>query len=93
MKKFVAIALLTMSFGANADTCADNAYKLGEMVRNLQVLGYSRSATMSFLDQHGIRGMDFAVNLVYSRPQGYWAKGEVGNEVRTRVQIALPNCK
>ena len=65
-------------------SCAEKMYDLGEMIRNMHYLGWSRSMAMNELGEAGYQLRDF-IGVVWSQPSGYWAKGEIGNQLRAEA--------
>jgi hypothetical protein len=66
-------------------SCSQKMYDLGETIRSLHYLGYSRSAAMSTLnDMYGpaVNQLGNFTSVVWSMPKGHWAKGEVGGQLR-----------
>lgn len=66
-------------------SCSEKMYNLGELIRSLHSLGYSRSAAMDHLvnnygpSMYQLRDM---TSVVWSMPKGHWARGEIGNQMR-----------
>lgn len=89
-----AVAMLTACGGDNTPkevkpvsdnrSCSERMYDLGETIRNMHYLGYSRSSAMNQLGEAGYQLRDF-IGVVWSQPSGYWAKGEIGSQLRAEA--------
>jgi hypothetical protein len=75
-------------------SCSQKMYDIGETIRSMHSLGYSRSTAMDKLvDIYGpkITQLSDFTSVVWSMPKGHWATGEIGNQLR--VAAAAQGCR
>jgi cytochrome c-type biogenesis protein CcmH/NrfF len=97
MRNFIIIgtAVLLTACGSSETTkpvkqvdnrsCSQKMYDIGETIRSMHSLGYSRSIAMDKLvDIYGpkITQLSDFTSVVWSMPKGHWADGEVGGQLR-----------
>jgi len=66
-------------------SCSEKMYELGETIRSMHALGFSRSSAMSRLEEMygpAINQLSNFTAVVWAMPEGHWAVGEVGGQLR-----------